>query len=97
MSKIRDSARGEECQVRIPMVCCHDPETTILAHGAGSDIKGIGQKTDDLISAYCCFTCHNVLDRRQPAPNHMTREDVELCFWRGHARTLLKLKAKGLV
>ena len=30
--KIRNSARGQDCALRIPGVCNFNPETTVLAH-----------------------------------------------------------------
>jgi len=36
-SKIRASAKGEDCQVRVEGVCNFNPETTILAHLGGTD------------------------------------------------------------
>ncbi len=30
--KVRDSARGQDCTVRIPGTCNFDPATTVLAH-----------------------------------------------------------------
>ena len=60
MSKIRESARGQQCQVRLP--CCnHNPETVILAHIGGG---GMAAKQPDSEGAYCCSSCHDVLDGR---------------------------------
>ncbi len=58
---LRDSARGQPCLVRIPGVCNHDPATTILAHINGG---GMGTKTSDLFGAFCCSSCHDVIDGR---------------------------------
>jgi hypothetical protein len=60
--KIRNSARGQECQVRIPGVCNHNSETVILAHvGKGA---GMGQKCDDIHATYACSNCHDTIDGR---------------------------------
>jgi hypothetical protein len=59
MSKITRSAKGEECQVRIPGICNYNQETTIFAHLNG---YGMGGKHADLFGAYCCSTCHGVID-----------------------------------
>ena len=61
MSKITESARGEECQVRIPGVCNHNPETTVFAHLGGG---GMGAKQPDCEGAYSCSSCHDVVDGR---------------------------------
>lgn len=60
--KIRNSARGQECQVRMPGVCNRNNETVILAHvGKGA---GMGQKCDDIHATYACSACHDVIDGR---------------------------------
>ena len=61
MSKYRKAARGRDCQVRIPGVCNGNPETTVLAHLGGA---GMGRKHHDLHGAWCCSSCHDVLDGR---------------------------------
>jgi len=98
MSKIRQSARGQQCQVRIPFVCNHNPETTVLAHGNGSAYdKGIGAKGRDYQGAYACSACHDVVDRRARAPEGFTREQIELAFADGVMRTQRILETKGLL
>lgn len=97
MSRITESARDEECQIRLIGVCNFDPATSVWCHAAGCDIKGIGQKTHDLLGAIGCSACHDVLDRRRKPPLGMMRDDVELSFWRGHARSILILKRKGII
>lgn len=61
MSKLRKSARGQSCFVRLPGVCNYNPETTVLAHLGGA---GIGRKHHDLFGAFACCDCHNHLDGR---------------------------------
>ena len=96
MSKIRQSANGEQCQIRLPGVCNHNRETTVWAHGNGSAAgKGIGMKSDDLLGSYACSACHDVYDRR--VPTEMPRVEVELAFWEGHARSLRILIEKGVI
>lgn len=98
MSKIRESARGEQCAIRIPGICTHDPAQTVWSHANGSAAgKGIGMKAIDLLGAYACFRCHAVYDRQLPLPDGMTRQDVKLAWWEGHARSLVILKQKGLI
>lgn len=95
MSKITQSARGEQCQIRLPDICNHDPATTVLAHANGSAAgKGIGMKSLDVLSAYACSACHDEVDRRT---RKLEKDYVMLCFWQGHARTLRILVEKGLV
>ena len=86
------------CQIRIPGVCNHNPETVCWAHGNGSAAgKGLGMKAPDLIGAYACSDCHDAYDRRRPTPEGMTREQVELAFADGVFRSLRMLLDKGLV
>jgi len=92
MSKIRKSARGEDCQVRIPGVCNFNPETVILAHKNGG---GMGYKANDMHSAYTCSSCHDVVDSR--IKSTFTRCEIDLMFYDGMVRTQLILIEKGLI
>lgn len=96
MSKIRESARGEACQIRIPGVCNGDPATTVWCHANGTAAgKGLGQKSHDLLGAYGCSACHDFVDGRTKL--WMTRDDRRLAFAEGHFRSLRILIEKGLV
>lgn len=87
MTKLRNSARGRDCQVRIPG-CLHTPETVVLAHGNGSAAgKGIGMKSPDPIAAFACAYCHDVCDGRRKPPEGWTRADVKLAHAEGIFRT----------
>lgn len=98
VSKITASARGEDCQIRLTMVCNFDKATTVWCHANGSAAgKGIGMKSNDLLGAYGCSACHAVVDRLVPLPVHLTRDMVRLAFWEGHARSLLLLIEKGII
>ena len=101
MSAITESARGEECLVRLECICNRDPATVVFAHGNGSAYsKGFGQKAPDYLGAYCCSACHDVFDRRVPVPLDlvaMSRWEVELSFAHGVFRTQRKLVEKGLL
>ena len=61
MSKLRKSARGRECQIRIPGVCNGNPETVVLCHLPGG---GMGRKQPDLFAAFGCSACHDAVDGR---------------------------------
>ena len=73
----RDMACGKYCTLVIPGVCCHDPETTVLAHSnRGQDGKGMGMKADDAVGAvWACHTCHQWLDQGK-APAEEKRQAV---------------------
>lgn len=95
---IRDSAKGEDCTVRIPGVCNSDPATVVWSHypenAAG---KGMGTKSLDAAGCYACATCHDVVDGRKPRPAGMTRAEVLLAWHEGHLRSLVRLAQKGLL
>ena len=59
--KLRQLAKGQECKVRIPGVCNHNPETTVLAHMGGA---GMALKDRDIFGAHACSSCHDVIDGR---------------------------------
>lgn len=87
MSAITKSAKGEDCQVRIPNVCIFNPETTVFAHKNGG---GIGKKSSDIHGAYACSACHKYIDR------HYDHETL-VFFYEGIMRTQLILMNKGLI
>tara|TARA_R110000851_G_scaffold206105_1_gene358155 strand:- start:613 stop:912 length:300 start_codon:yes stop_codon:yes gene_type:complete len=92
--KIRNSARGEDCQVRIPGICNFNPETTIPAHiGHGG---GTGMKASDLEIAYCCSDCHDLIDQRTNIAEFSDLE-IKLMAYEGAARTREILVSKSLI
>lgn len=97
MSKLRESALGEECLVRIPTVCKFQPEYTILSHYPGmAGGRGRSIKSVDLASAYCCTACDAVIDRQAKPPAGMTYQDCLVAWMEGHMRTLVRFIEKGL-
>ena len=98
MSRVTESARGEDCTVRIDGVCKYDPEYTIWSHArwirAG---RGKGIKAVDLAGAYACTACDAVYDGQAKPPAGMTREDVDRDWMMGHLESLVKLSQKGLI
>lgn len=95
---IRDSAKGEECLIRISGVCNFNPETTVWCHLPGIDgDRGMGLKAIDHCGAFGCSACHDVLDMRAKLPAGLTREQVLLDFFFGHMRSLVRLSQKGLL
>ena len=79
---LRKTAKGQPCLVRIPDVCNHDPETTVLAHLNGA---GMGRKQDDMFGAFCCSACHDCLDGR--VKSEYSRNDIRLMHLDGIMRT----------
>lgn len=96
--RIRESARGEDCDIRIPGACNFDPATVVWSHFPGlAGGRGMGFKSLDLCGVYGCSGCHDVVDMRAPMPPGETRQSVMLAWHEGHLRSLVKLRAKGLV
>lgn len=72
--KIRDAARGQECQVRLPGICNGNPETTVFAHLNGG---GMGTKASDLHGAFSCSACHDWLDHGYAKAHTRDQRDFE--------------------
>ena len=96
MSKIRKSARGQQCHMRIPGVCNGNPETTVLAHIRRGGISGVGMKPNDLCSVYACSGCHDAIDRRSNV-GAITQSEMDGYILEGHMRTLAHLVSSALV
>lgn len=61
--KLRNSARGEACTLRL--ACCNgDAETTVLAHLRYFGWAGIAQKPHDFLGVFACSACHDAIDGR---------------------------------
>ena len=58
--KIRASAKGENCSLRVSSKC-QDDETVVLCH-LNSNYRGTGFKSPDIWGVYGCFWCHKDLD-----------------------------------
>ena len=91
VTKYRKSAKGQPCQVRIPGVCNFDDSTTVLAHLNGG---GMGLKRNDIHGAFCCSSCHDVLDGRATLPKSLyvkraedLLRDIKLMHLEGVIRT----------
>lgn len=93
--KLRDSARGRDCQIRIPGVCCADPETTVLAHYRLAGTCGVGMKPVDLNGAWGCRACHDACDGRLKTP--YSRDELRLMHLEGVLRTISALVSEGRI
>lgn len=93
--KLRKAARGRECMVRLPGVCNHNPETTVLAHVRLAGVSGMGMKADDLLGAWACSSCHDAIDRRGHLD--LERDYVRLAHLEAMVRTIAVLRKEGLV
>lgn len=97
MSKIRKSAQGEECCIRIPGVCNFDPATTVLAHYRMQPFCGTGVKPPDWMGAYACSACHDTVDKRVSAMPFKLAMEYRRYHAEGVLRTQAKLIEKGLL
>lgn len=91
---LRDYARGQECQIRIPGICCGDNDTVVLCHVRMAGITGMSQKSDDLLGAHGCVTCHDEVDRRTRL---LSEDESKLLFLEGIIRTQHLLISRGVV
>ncbi|EOW0181928.1 TPA: DUF1364 domain-containing protein [Klebsiella aerogenes] len=92
---LRKSARGRECQVRIPGVCNGNPETSVLAHYRLAGTCGTGCKPDDMQGAIACSACHDACDGR--SKTEYTRDELRLMHAEGVLRTQQIWRDEGLV
>lgn len=94
--KLRDSARGESCSLRIPGICNGNRETTVLAH-LNSNRKGTGNKSPDIFAVYACSSCHDWLDGRViQGLGHRSAGGYSAKL-RALMETQIKLHEKGLI
>lgn len=94
-TKLTKAARGRDCQVRIPGVCNHNPETVVLAHYRMAGVCGTSMKPLDLIGAWACSDCHDVIDGRVRIA--ADRDILRLWHLEGMVRTLDILTREGVI
>jgi predicted CxxxxCH...CXXCH cytochrome family protein len=94
--KLRDSARGENCTLRIHPYCNGNPETTVLCHVSTGTNSGMGIKPPDWFAIYACSGCHDVIDRRVNVPMNIT---YDLTYYKLDAlfETQARMIEKGLI
>ena len=96
MSKFTESARGQNCTIRFPGVCNHNPETVVLAHINGVRFgHGVGVKTQ--LGAYACSACHDLVDMRVKLPAGSTWRDVKMAHYEGVMETISKMLNDGVL
>lgn len=81
--------------VRLPGVCNHNSETVVLAHVRLTGVSGMGMKADDLLGAWACSACHDLIDRR--ARTDMDLKEVRLAHLEGMVRTIAQLRKEKKV
>ena len=90
-TKIRKSARGEDCSLRLGQ--CSSPETVVLAHIGRN--RGMSIKCADYFAVYACQNCHDAIDGR--VKSLFDPAEIEAEKLRALEETLDKLFAKGLL
>jgi hypothetical protein len=89
MTSLRKLARGQPCQIRVPLVCTGDPTTTVLAHVRLIGVSGMGMKAPDWFGAWACSACHAYCDSNHPNSRQLLLE--------GMVRTQYELMRRGVV
>ena len=96
-TKIRQSARDEECTLRFPG-CLFTTDTTVLCHSnLLADGHAMGIKASDERAAYGCVHCHDLLDGRAPRPTNFPLSSMLQRFETGVLLTHQRLHAKGVI
>lgn len=93
MSKIRESARDESCQIRSPL-CNGDIATTVLCHLPALKMGG---KAPDYQAAYGCSACHDLVDGRNFQGGAFQSAQVKMWHHQAVIRTQEILVEKGLL
>lgn len=97
MKNLRKAAKGESCQIR-SAVCNHNPETTVLCHIHKPSISGgTGLKAHDLLAAWGCSACHDLVDGKRTGKNMMLRPERDLLLYEGILRTQKILIDEGII
>lgn len=95
MSKLRKSARGEDCTLQLFPYCNQNPETTVLCH-LPSEQKGMAIKSPDWWGVYGCSACHDILDGRRKEKSLPPYELLQCTLWALY-RTQKRMREKGII
>jgi hypothetical protein len=75
--------------IRLPGICTNDPSTVVLAHVRLIGVSGMGMKSPDLLGAWACSACHDVVDRR--VKTNIDIGEIRLAHLEGMVRTINQL------
>ena len=92
MTPARKAARGMPCMIRVPGICNHNPETTVLCHYRIKGYDGMGLKPSDDNAAWGCSDCHAFVDGRIRRPAFISYSEVRLMHAEGVMRTQMARK-----
>jgi hypothetical protein len=92
--RLLDSARGQNCTLRIPGVCNGNPDTTVAAHSNQLvHGKGLGLKAHDCFIAWSCSSCHIEIDQGLKLSRQQKND-----YWQsGFERTILQMFLLGII
>ena len=90
MSKLRKSARGQQCTLRLTG-CNYNPETVVLAHIRNNQFCGVAMKPPDYMSCFACSSCHDTIDGR------VKSDTVYKDILRAHFETMQHWVEAGLI
>lgn len=97
MIDLRKFAKGQPCMVRTPLWCNHNPETTVLAHYRMAGYSGMGLKCPDILAAFACSDCHDLIDGRRGSWEEFSRSLRLLLHLEGVMRTQAYLIEQGVL
>jgi hypothetical protein len=97
MSKITESARGKQCQLRLEGCLSPNTETTVFAHlnGAGMAMKQRINNFD--FGFYSCANCHDLYDGRISLAPPIEKEWLELQVLRAVIKTQMIMAKNGVI
>jgi hypothetical protein len=93
--KFTKSAKGRECQIRIPNQCLGSTETVVLCHLRMTGISGFGIKAPSQLATFGCFRCHQIVDGQRNST--YTADERRLFLLEGMARTQAIWIREGLL
>jgi hypothetical protein len=96
MADLRKLARGRECHIRVPGICCHDPTRVVGCHYRLPGLSGMGIKASDIFIAYGCQPCHDVCDGRTRTATY-SRDELRLMLAEGVMRTIAILVKEQVI
>lgn len=93
MTNLRKDAEGKFCLIRVPGACASQP--VCLCHVRLIGISGMGHKATDLLGAFGCTPCHDVIDGRVKSSfSYLERRQMLL---EGMARTQAQWVERELI
>lgn len=95
MTDLRKDAKGQPCLIRVPRHCCGDPAKVVLCHARILGLSGMGLKSPDLLAAFGCMPCHQVVDGQ--VKSEFSYEERRLMLLEGVMRTQAQWIQRGVV